>query len=58
MSNYEKDKEAARQAAIEWQLQTSDKALSYAELAAASAHFEKLAQRFGLVKEFRENAII
>lgn len=55
---YEKHKQAARQAAIEWQHETSETALSYSELAAASAHFEKLARRFGLVREFRENAII
>lgn len=58
MNTYEKRKEAARQAAIDWQLRTSETALSYGELAAASAHFEKLARRFGLVREFRENAII
>lgn len=58
MGAYAKRKEAARQAAIEWQLQASETALSYGELAEKSAHFEKLARRFGLIREFRENAII
>ena len=51
-------KEAARQQAIDWQLWASEQSLSYGELADWMAHFENLGRRFGLIQEFRENAII
>ena len=35
----------------------SGKNLSYAELAEAGKHFEKLGKRFGLLREFKENGI-
>ena len=57
MSRYQKGKERARAAAIEWQ-HTAPENLSYGELADAADHFERLAKRFGLVREFRENGII
>ena len=55
---YEKGKENARREAITWQNDFSSNALTEWELVDAYAYFEKLAQRFGLVREFRENGII
>lgn len=51
-------KEAARQQAIDWQMAAAEQNLSYGELADAQAHFENLGRRYGLIQEFRENAII
>lgn len=58
MTKYEKQKEAARARAIEWQLTASERADSYSELYEAQRKHEKAARRFGLVREFRENGII
>ena len=55
---YQELKEQAREQAIDWQQWQSEKNLSYGELADYQAKFEKLGRRFGLVREFRENAII
>lgn len=62
--NYQERKETARQKAIDWQLEASDwqleaseQSLSYGELAAIGDFFYKLGKRYGLLKEFRENAI-
>ena len=41
--------------AIDWQLTENN--VSYAELAAIGEYFHKLGKRFGLLKEFKENAI-
>ena len=57
MTNYQKGKEAARQEAIDWQYEASEQDLSYGELAAIGNYFYKLGKRFGLLREFRENAI-
>ena len=53
-----KTKEDARQEAIDWQIWVSEQNLSYGELAEYQDYFTKLARRFGLTKEFRENGII
>lgn len=58
MTKYQKQKEAARARAIEWQLTAGDRADSYGELYEAQQKHEKAARRFGLVREFRENGII
>lgn len=50
-------KEAARQEAIDWQIETTEQDLSYGELAEAGDRFWKLGKRYGLLREFRENAI-
>ena len=50
-------KEAARNAAIEWQLTSSDEPMSYSELAEIGERFYTLGKRYGLLKEFRENGI-
>ena len=53
-------KEKARQQAIEWQIDyaLANEDMSYSELADAGEHFRKLGKRYGLLREFRENAII
>lgn len=50
--------EEARQLAIDWQTWSAEQSLSYGELAEWQAHFDKLAERFGLTEEFKENGII
>ena len=54
---YADRKANARQIAIDWQLEASEQNLSYGELAEAGDYFYKLGKRFGLLREFRENAI-
>lgn len=56
--SYQQRKENARQEAIDWQNDFGNRSMSWGELAEAQAHFEKQAKRYGLVAEFRENAII
>lgn len=58
MKTYKERKEEAREQAIIWQLEASEKCLSYAELAEAGEQFAKLAKRYGLIKEFKQNGII
>ena len=54
---YNRLKEAARKAAIEWQLTSGDNPMSYSELAEVGERFYTLGKRYGLLKEFRENGI-
>ena len=56
-TNYAEKKEFARQMAIEWQANAADKDMSYAELEEAGHYFYNLGKRYGLLREFRENAI-
>lgn len=58
MNAYQRGKERARAQAIEWQYEAAEQSLSYGELAEAGSYFERLAKRYGLVREFRENGII
>lgn len=58
MSDYEKRKEKAREKAIFWQGFFADVSMSWGEVAFWQDYFYRLAKRCGLVKEFRENAII
>lgn len=58
MTKYQKQKKAAREKAINWQLTFSKCSCSWSELAAANHYFEKLGMRFGLLSEFRANGII
>lgn len=58
MTKYQKQKEAARAAAVEHQRTASQTAQTWQEVATSAAKFEKLARRFGLVREFQENGII
>jgi len=55
--SYQRRKEMARMEAQEWQMDFCSHNYSYGELAAWQEHFAKLARRYGLVEEFRENGI-
>lgn len=55
--SYQDMKEQVRQEAIDWQDEAAEMNLSYGELADALARFERLGRRYGLLQEFRENAI-
>lgn len=57
MKTYQELKEEARQIAIDWQIEASEQDYSYGELADYGEYFYKLGKRYGLLKEFRENAI-
>ena len=57
MNYYQRRKEQVRQEAIEWQLDFSNHNYSWGELAIWQEHFERLGRRYGLLREFRENAI-
>lgn len=57
-SKYQRGKARARDAAIIWQLDAERVGVSFGELAAVADYFEKLARRFGLLREFKENAIL
>ena len=58
MNNYTTAKENARKRAIDFQADFSINSYSYEELSEFAEYFTKLAKRYGLVKEFRENGII
>lgn len=58
MTQYQIEKEKARQEAIQWQNDFDNHNLSWKELWLQQIRFEKLARQFGLRKEFRENGII
>ena len=53
-----KTEDEARQQAIDWQSDFSNKSMSWADVMNAAAHFEKLGKKFNLTKEFEENGII
>jgi hypothetical protein len=53
-----KTKEQARTKAIDWQRWMTKQSLSYGEMAQWQGYFEKLAKRFNLLNEFRENGIL
>ena len=55
---YTEKKEQVRQMAIDWQNEQAKRAYSYAEMIEQVEHFQKLAKKYGLTKEFRENCII
>ena len=58
MSRYTRAKENARQKAMDWQTEYYNNNYSYGELAAFVEYFTRLAKRYGLMTEFRENGII
>lgn len=58
MTIYKKAKERARNEAIEWQMDFNNHNYSYGELTYYQNYFEKLAKRYGLIEEFKENGII
>jgi len=48
----------AVQEAKDWQSSFADNNYSYGELAYYQDYFERLAKRYGLIREFREEGII
>jgi len=52
-----KTKAEAQQIAIAWQHWQSTQVLSYMNCIEWAIYFEKLAKKFNLVEEFKENAI-
>lgn len=58
MKNYQTRKAAARDAAIMAQQEAAEQSPSYGEVAETADRLERLARRFGLLREFRENGII
>ncbi len=56
-NNYQRGKERAREAAIDWQYNTLGEAISYGELSEAGDRFCNLGRRYGLLREFRTNGI-
>lgn len=57
-SEYQRRKEQARAQAAEWQARFADASHSWGELSQDAARFERLARRYGLLQEFRENGIL
>lgn len=55
--DYLQRKEKARQIAIEWQLENADYQYSCEGYSILAEYFYKLGRRYGLLREFRENAI-
>ena len=55
---YSENKEKARAEAIDWQMEAGNGTYSYAEVFEMVEHFQKIAKKYGLIKEFRENGII
>lgn len=58
MNEYQKRKNAAREKAIAWQADFENHNYSWGELAEWGDYFTRLAKRYGLTEEFRENGII
>lgn len=50
--------EEARQIAIDFQTSFNEKSYSYSELNEIGGYFQKLAEKFNLIEEFKENGII
>ena len=55
---YQELKNKAREVAKAWQLDFVNNNYSYEEFFEAQLEFVKLAKRYGLTKEFKENGII
>lgn len=58
MKTYKERKNAAREIAITYQQETSEKSLSWEEINIIDEYFRKIAKQYGLIQEFRENGII
>ncbi len=54
---YEKRKAEVRKEAIEWQADFCNHDYSYGEIADKQEYFRRLGKRYGLLREFKENAI-
>lgn len=57
-TDYERGKDYARAEAMRWLHDTANGAKDWGDVWDAWDYFEKLARRFGLVREFRKNGII
>ena len=55
---YQENKDIARQKAIDWQNEIAKKDVFCSELVEQAEYFQKIAKRYGLTKEFKENGII
>lgn len=55
---YQERKTMAIDEAIEWQRTAATEPMSWGEVASWCNYFYKLAKRYGLIKEFKENGII
>jgi len=55
---YKQEQERVRELAKQWQAEFTTRSHSWAEVGEDAARFERLARRYGLVREFRENGII
>jgi hypothetical protein len=53
-----KTKDEAREFAVDWQQWQSEQAMFLSEIVEWQEYFYKLAKKFGLVREFKENGII
>jgi hypothetical protein len=53
-----KTKGEAIQIAIDWQSKQSNQSMSYGEVIMYLTYFEKLAKKFNLIREFKENGIL
>lgn len=53
-----KTEDEARQFAIDWQIWQSEQSLYMSEVVEWQNYFEKLAKKFNLTDEFKENGII
>lgn len=58
MNAYQRAKARVRDKAVEWQSGFCDHNYSYGELVYYGEYFVRLARRYGLVREFKENGII
>lgn len=58
MNTYQIAKSKVRDKVVEWQSSFCNQNYSYGELVYWQDYFGRLAKRYGLVREFRENAII
>ena len=58
INRYQAGKAASKEKAVNFSYDVSEMVLSYEELAEIQDHFERLARRYGLLTEFRENCII
>ena len=58
MNKYQEKQEEIRQEAIDWQTTIANKTLTESEICEAYWYFYEKAKRYGLVREFKENAII
>ena len=57
MNKYQQMKEKVRNEAIEWQMDFENHNYSYGELSVFQNYFETMGKRYGLLREFKENAI-